>query len=153
MHKDVYRHKQKLDELFSKVESVDDIEMKAEWAKYLCVRASGYIEKSVRLILSNFASDMSHDYVSGYVESQLKCFTSPKAGTIVDEVRCFSPKWAVQIEEEIDGAIKDALNSIVANRHQIAHGRDVDLSFVRMRNFYNDAAKVVDILTATCNSD
>jgi len=153
MNKEVHRHKRRLDALFDKVESIDDIEMKAEWAKYLCVLTSGYIEQSVRTILSDFADDRAHDFVSNYVSSQLDYFNNPKAGKIEEAVRGFNPQWADQIRDAVEGEIKEALNSIVANRHQIAHGRDVDLSFVRMKDFYDRATHAVDILDDLCGGE
>jgi hypothetical protein len=151
MNKEVHRHKRRLDALFKKVENIDDIEMRAEWAKYLCVLTSGYIEQSVRTILSDFADDRAHDFVSNYVSRQLDYFNNPKAGRIEEVARGFNPQWADHIRDAVEGEIKEALNSIVANRHQIAHGRDVDLSFVRMKNFYDQAIRAVDILDDICS--
>jgi len=153
MNIEVHRHKRRLDVLFDKVEDIDDIEMKAEWAKYLCVLTSGYIEQSVRTILSDFADDRSHDVVSSYVSSQLDYFNNPKAGRIEEVARRFNPQWANHIRDAIEGEIKEALNSIVANRHQIAHGRDVDLSFVRMKGFYDRATRAIDILDDLCSEE
>lgn len=153
MNIEVHRHKRRLDVLFDKVEDIDDIEMKAEWAKYLCVLTSGYIEQSVRTILSDFADDRSHDVVSSYVSSQLDYFNNPKAGRIEEVARRFNPQWADHIRDAVEGEIKEALNSIVANRHQIAHGRDVDLSFVRMKDFYDRATRAIDILDNLCSEE
>lgn len=153
MHPEVYRHKKRLDNLFDKVSKIDDIEMQAEWAKYLCVLTSGYIENSVRIILSDFANDRSHDFVSNYVSNQLRYFNNPKAGKIEKATRGFSPKWSDHISAKMEGEIKESLNSIVVFRHQIAHGRDVNLSFVRMKNLYLQAAHVIDILYDLCDDD
>jgi hypothetical protein len=54
------------------------------------------------------------------------------------------------LEDYLIGQRKDALDSIIANRHQIAHGRDVGLSYIRMKNYYGEVKDIVAYLQAQC---
>lgn len=140
------QQKKKLDDLFRKVETIDDLEMRSEWVQYLCVRTSGFLEEAVRVTLEDYAEEQSHPFVSNYVSSQLRYFSNPKTGRIVSIIRSFHPDWGDRFETEMQGELKDAVNSIVANRHQIAHGQSVSLSYIRMKDFYTRAYRAVRVL-------
>ncbi len=84
----------------------------------------------------------------------LQRFTNPKVDKILALTRRFDKKWAENLERRIaaEEGLKDAINSIVANRHLVAHGRDTDLSYRRIRDFYDTAGRVVDLLEGVCAS-
>ncbi|MBF0553199.1 MAG: hypothetical protein HQK96_01435 [Nitrospirae bacterium] len=46
----------------------------------------------------------------------------------------------------VKGERKDAIDSIVANRNQIAHGEYVGLSLVLMKNYYKNASEVLEFI-------
>ncbi|GAF83742.1 unnamed protein product [marine sediment metagenome] len=71
-------------------------------------------------------------------------------GKILDLTRAFNPQWANQLEAATEGQLKDAVNSVVANRNQIAHGRDVGITYVRIKNYYEDVVEVVDLIEKMC---
>jgi hypothetical protein len=123
-----------------------DTEMLSHWAKYLCVLTSGFIENAVRHYLSEFASQKSHPFVSNYVTDALNGFQNPNMERILTIIGAFSIDWRKQLEEYVEGERKDAINSIVANRHNIAHGKSVGLTFVRMKKFFDKAVEVVDFI-------
>jgi hypothetical protein len=65
--------------------------------------------------------------------------------------REFNATWADQLESDTEGELKDAVDSVVANRHLIAHGRDVGTSYVRMKEYYERSIKVVDLIGVWCD--
>lgn len=144
--------KQRLDSLFAKVGELDDMEMQAHWARYLCVLASGYVETSVRTVLTHYARDKAAPYVVNYVESRLARFQNAKMQKIVDEVARFSPDWASSLANECQGERKDAVDSLVANRHLIAHGADVGITHTRVDNYFSRAHEVIVLLHETCKT-
>lgn len=143
--------KSRLDALFDKVEGLEDLELQAHWARYLCVLASGYVETSVRAILIDYARDKASPPLRNYIESRLARFQNAKMRRILEEVRNFSPDWADQLEAACRGARKDAVDSLIANRHQIAHGADVGITFSRVRGYYGFAHEVVALLHDVCH--
>lgn len=59
-NRETIQAKDRLDDLFSRVnEFSGDLELQSHWARYLCVRVSGFIETSIRSILSEYARKMS----------------------------------------------------------------------------------------------
>jgi hypothetical protein len=146
-----WQRQKRLDSLFDKVGKIQgDEELVAHLAKYLCVLVSGYLETAVRDILSNYAQKKSHKYVASYVSKQLGRFKSPSMENIVTLVGFFSQDWKENLEESVEDELKDGINSIVANRHCIAHGIDVSITYGRISDYYKKALRVIAILEKQC---
>jgi glycerol dehydrogenase-like iron-containing ADH family enzyme len=62
----------------------------------------------------------------------------------------FDQNWEMALRRATEGEIKDAIDSIVHNRHKIAHGEDVGLSYVTMRRYFENAVKLIELLEAQC---
>jgi hypothetical protein len=150
-NRDVVRYQQRLDNLFEKVKDIEDFELKAHWAKYLCILVSGYLETSVRAIYSEYTSKRADINVANYVGSRLERFQSPKMGNILELTRAFSRQWADELESATEGELKESVDSIVANRHNIAHGQDTGISYVTIHGYYQNAIKVVELLEKQCS--
>ena len=150
---EVVRYKQRLDQLFSQIGSLPlDPELRSHWARYLCVMVSGFLEVSVRAIYRNYSRGKSAPTVSNPVESRLESFQSPKMNAIISLARDFSPVWAEELDGLTQGEHKEAVDSIVANRHLIAHGADTGLTFHRIEAWYRSAVEVVEVVEAQCES-
>ena len=147
------RYKQRLDNLFKQISALSgNPELQSQWARYLCVLVSGFLEVSICAIYNQFARKRASPYVANFVEFELGDFQNPKMGKIIELTRAFNPQWANELEAATEGGIKDAVDSIVANRNQIAHGRDVGITYIRMKNYYERAIKVVDLIEKICGS-
>ena len=138
-------HKQRLDALFKKVKSLgDDPEMMAHWSRYLCVLVSGFIETSIRTLVLELAQSRSCPRVSRFVGLRIKDFTNAKMNKILDLLNEFDLEWKEELREFAEGDLKDAVDSVVANRHQIAHGKDTGIGFVTIKDYYDRVLKVVE---------
>lgn len=144
---EVMRYRQRLDALFSRVSALShDLELQAHWSRYLCILTSGFIEESVRILLSEYVQKRSDATISRYVNAQLDGFQNPKAGKILELLRVFDTDWAESVERFLGDERKDAIDSIVNNRHQIAHGRNVGISYVTIKNYYDKAVEAVEFI-------
>lgn len=153
MHREVLRHQNKIDYLFSKPATITDLEVLANWSKYLCVLSSGYIEESLRQILFSHCSVNASNSVNRYSVANIKRITNCKNSKIIDILRGFDDDWARQYEQEISrrsripNEIKDAIDSVIINRHRIAHGQDIGIGINTIQNYFNNvkiAIQVVD---------
>lgn len=151
MNQEVWRYRQRLEALFERVARVDDAEMQAHWARYLCVLTSGFLEVSMRSLISQYAGNRSQPEVVRFVDKRMEDFQSAKMGNICTVLRQFDPGWGTELERQTEGELKDAVDSIVANRHLIAHGRDVGMTYVTMFGYYRRAVRVIDLIRATCD--
>ncbi|MFH1097963.1 MAG: HEPN domain-containing protein [Candidatus Desantisbacteria bacterium] len=143
-------HKDKIDSLFEKVKDIQDMELESEWAKYLCVLVSGYLEVSIRTIYIEYTQNKTHKNVANFVSSKLGGFQNPKMEMILQHAGAFNLDWRKELEN-IDDEIKTSVDSIVNNRNKIAHGDNVDLSYVRIKEYYQNAIKMVQIMKDQCN--
>jgi hypothetical protein len=144
---DVFREKQQIDWLFQQIPRLpEDEEIRSHWAKYICVRISGWLENSTRLLLHRYATDCASPSICNFVEAQLRDFQNPKMEKILMLLQKFNPTWEHTIRIAVDGNPKDAVDSIVANRHLIAHGSSVGLSLGTIKNYYDQAIRVVEML-------
>ncbi len=72
---------------------------------------------------------------------------------ILQFVGAFSKDWAESIKSSTQGEIKDQVDSLVANRNRIAHGRDVGLSHFRLREYYRSALRVIELVEKQCGTN
>lgn len=148
MNSIVQRYRSRLDGLFGKVNEIDDIEMQAQWARYLCVLASGFIEESIKTIIGEYAVARSSREIANYVERKLDRETNLNMQKIVSLLSQFDPDKGKELEKRTNGELKAAVDSVISNRHHIAHGRDVGVSYVRIHDWYKKTIKVIEIVDA-----
>ena len=139
--------KKKLDALFEEIRKFHcDEEIASALCKHLCILASGYIENSVRDIIFDYTKRKSNENVTNFVLSRLKSLGNPKIENILQLVGAFNGQWRASIEQQLDEEMKDAINSIVSNRNQIAHGIDVGITFGQILSYYKSSVKVIEII-------
>lgn len=142
----IHSYQSKLDALFERGKSIEDFEVKAHWTRYLCILTSGFLEVSLRSITGQYARDNAHPNVANFVASQTEAFHNPSMTKILGVVRCFNGEWAKEMESTVEGEVKDSVDSIVNNRHSIAHGEWTGLSYSVMVRYYASAKKLADLL-------
>ncbi len=76
---------------------------------------------------------------------------NPKANKFIDVAREFDPEWADTLKEYMaeDGR-KEAIDGIMNNRHQIAHGRDAGITVAKVAGYLTKCVEVVDFIEAQC---
>ena len=130
-----------------------DIELQGHWGKYLCVLAAGLLENSIREIYGEFIRSSSSPQVSKYAEATLRNIYTPKASRFLDVAEAFSEKWGELLKNYLDSGLgerRDAIDSIMNNRHLIAHGKNTSISVVRVKNYLEKAVEVIDFIEAQC---
>jgi len=147
---EITSYKGRLDTLFSLISNIQEIELKSHWSRYLCVLVAGFVEVSVQAIFCDYARKSSSPYVSNYVNSKLKRFTNPNMQDIVELAGTFNSEWREVLEQGSQGELKDAVDSVMANRNQIAHGENVGISYVRVKEYYNSILKLIGFVESNC---
>jgi len=148
---DVFREKQRIDAIFGLVAQFEaDEEILAHWAKYLCVLTSGFIENSCRIILTQYAKGKASPNVSNYVESCVGGITNLNDEKITQLLGAFSSQWRERFSKKRTEIQKLAIDSVIANRHLIAHGRSVGLTLARMKDYYKEVVKAITLIDEEC---
>jgi hypothetical protein len=146
MTREIISYKNRLDYLFKQAGAAcgNDDEMMAHWAKYLCVRCAGFIEVAIPKLFVEYSKVHSHNArLYRFLSIQLDAIQNVKAEKIVTIVSYFDASWANKIEEFMgEQGRKEAINSIVAQRHLIAHGKDSSMSFVSLKEYYKKLTEV-----------
>jgi hypothetical protein len=62
----------------------------------------------------------------------------------------FSPDWEAELRAATDGELKDAVDSVVANRNRISHGQDVGITYVRVKDYYKRVNRVLELVENHC---
>jgi hypothetical protein len=92
----------------------------------------------------------SHPDVTNYVEGRLEGITNLNEEKVFQLLGSFQPKWAETFRQKRSDAQKDALDSVVANRNLIAHGRSVGLTLARMIDYYREIIDVLNLIDSEC---
>lgn len=139
-------HQARIDAALSRAETVGDLQLQADLARYLCVLVAGFIEQTTRHILGDYAVRKAHPHIARYVEGQLERFTNANTQRLLDVVGSFDPEARKRLEAAVSGERKDAIDSVVANRHEIAHGRNVGLTLIRIGTYYRHVVDTIQLV-------
>lgn len=154
-NREVVAYKNRLDSLFDKIRAISEsdasiVEMQAHWASYLCVLTSGFLEVAIRAIYGDYLQQKCrHRAVVALVQRRL-AIHNPKMQKIIELADAINPEWATELRAKTDGELKDAIDSIVANRNSISHGQPAGMSYVRMKDYYEKVVKVIELIEEQC---
>lgn len=131
----------------SSVATAGDMELQAHWARYVCVLSAGLLENTIVDLYSDFVGRNAHKPVADYAAVQIAKIQNPKTQRFIDVARSFKDSWADDLEKfvEQDGR-KEAIDAIMANRHQIAHGKDSNITVARVSDYLNKAEAVMKFI-------
>lgn len=142
----VARHRSRLDAAFDRIQAIgeDELEARADFARYLCVLVSGYLEQSVNELLFEHCRQQASESVQRYARWHLVRFGNATKGNIVAVCGRFDESWGEDLEHFIVDERAAAVGSIVKERHRIAHGENSDISYVRVRDYREKIDEVID---------
>ena len=122
----------------------DDV-LRSHMTKYICVLCSGFIENSIYHTFSDIADrSCSPSVVLTYTKSQLYKIQNANTEKIKELTKSFNPDWHDSLrdylQEENRGA---AINYILKDRHNIAHGRDSEITIAKLEEYLNKTVQVI----------
>lgn len=151
----IHAEKSKIDRIIKigKQLSETDLELLGHWGKYACIVCSGYVEYALRFSLQTYVKQKASPEVLCYVNKGLDGVQNPKAEKLISTLYCFSKVWGQNIEEffEKNPASKSAIDSLMANRHLIAHGRPCSISLRQVEGYFLEANIAVDFVDNLIN--
>ncbi len=139
------QQEKKLNSLFETVQNVEDEEQQALLAKFLCVRASGFVESSVRNLVSEFTDGTSPAQIQSYVNKEIRYVTNLRFSKLAELLNDFDNNWSDQFKVRVNDEQRAALNAVVSNRNNIAHGENDAISYLQMVAYYQRIKEVVHI--------
>ena len=152
--REVYQNR--LDDLFAQIPTLaDKRDLQSHLVKFTCVLVCGYVEVALRDILQEYTrASASSEEVRRYVDKQLERSPNPSMGAILGLMRAFSEDWAQNLSNETKGKLQRHVDSLAANRNQIAHGKNenVVLSYAELKDYYRSALTVIKLIEMQCDT-
>ncbi len=150
--KELQGQRDKLDNLFQQVRTLQgQPELQAHFARYLCILVSGFLENAIVAIYTTYARDKSVPFVANYVETQLGRLQNPNMERILQVTGSFNPLWRDEIKEHVPAEVKDSVNSIVSVRNKIAHGESTGITYITIKQYYDNVLKLIAFLRRQCD--
>lgn len=137
-----------LDNLKSKIEGIDDEETKSLLLKLFCVRTAGLLEVFLKTRISEYSKGKVPKEINRFMTSKFKDITNLKSSKLEDVLTSFSVEWSDKFTDYLKEheQEKTALDSIIAQRHNIAHGQQSSIGEVSMNQYYEGVKHVVTFL-------
>lgn len=144
----VQEYVRKLDNIFIIAKNIDkdNDELRAHMAKYLCIRISGLMETFFKRKIANYLNGKTPKPVESYVNNAFKTFSSVNTKKIINTMATFSQEWANEFQETITDTQKASLDAIIANRHNLAHGKDQGLTLKQIEGHYNNIKEIMELV-------
>ena len=120
-----------------------DPEVKSDLARYLCVLVSGFVETAVAELAIEHCRSRSQRTVLSFSTSHLDRIQNLNAERLTQLVRSFDSRWATDLTTYLEGPRKEALDSVIGLRNQIAHGQSVGLSLGRITQYFDKIDEIV----------
>lgn len=132
--------------------NADQLELRAHWARYICVLSAGFLENALPDVYSQYSRACSTPAIGDYVESTLRKIQNPKAKKFEETAKAFNKTWEedLSIFLNSDGR-REAIDAIMSNRHLIAHGKDSAITLVRLKEYLSKSVAVVEFIENQCN--
>ncbi|MCW2993826.1 MAG: hypothetical protein JWQ18_1321 [Conexibacter sp.] len=143
---DVERHAQQVDAVLARAKQAavtESPELQADLARYACVLVAGYVEQSVKSIFGEFVRTRASTEVHRYAERRLARVRNLNANDLAALAGDFNPAWRVSLDLVLQDERKAALDSVVANRNVIAHGRSVGIGIVQIGTYHGQVKNVI----------
>ena len=147
------RQKQRIEWLINQARSFDgdQLELQSHWARYLCVLVAGFLENAISEVYSSYVQKCSNEQVANYVEAVLGRIQNPKSQKFLETARSFNRDWELSLNEYIEqNGRKEAIDSVMANRHLIAHGKDSGITLARLDQYFKKGVEVIDYIERQC---
>jgi hypothetical protein len=116
-------------------------------ARFLVVRACGYVEAVTEESVACYTESRSSPRVAQYARSWLGRGRNPSPGNMVDLVAKFDQDWAKELSKvfaENDNLLKRELSLMVDRRNKIAHGAGENITARKSLELAQYAASVAD---------
>jgi len=129
-----------------------NLELQGHWGKYLCVLAAGFLENAISEIYIELAKKSSSPHVASFTQKTLLKINNPKSEKFVATAYAFKKEWGQELNKyfEDNPKTRDAINSIMANRHLIAHGKTATISVTRLKEYLDGSIDALEFIEKQC---
>ena len=127
-----------------------DLETQSDFARYLCVLVSGFLERAVTELILEHSRRYGGPTLQRFVEANTRKFANANCKKLKDTLGTFSPDWRTKLDTILVDESKDAIDSVIGLRHLIAHGGSGGITYHRISEYYKRIQLVVDEIAHLC---
>lgn len=144
----VQQYIKEIDSAFSLAENQNDDEVKSYFAYLLCIRISGLIENYLKTKVSDYSDKKVPKQITRFLSIKFADITNLKTTKLLEILGQFSLQWKSDFEVIIQNNVqlKSSLDSLINNRHNIAHGQRASLTLRTVRQYYEDVQEIINEL-------
>lgn len=150
---EVSRLKARLDATFARGMAITahaDLETQADFARYLCILVSGYLEKALTELVQEHSRRHGGPTLQRFIEKSTRKFTNANSQKLKDLLGSFNADWRSRLDVVLVDEFKDAVDSVLSLRHLIAHGGSAGVTLSRVAEYYLRIQLVVDEIADLC---
>jgi len=148
---EVWRLTKRLDATFIRIDKLtSDLEIQSDFARFLCILVSGYLEKAITELILEYAREQASPSIQRFVEYRMKNLTNVNAQRLQTLMGSFDPDWEENLEKFIVDEKKAAIDSVISLRNAIAHGEHVGVTYTRISQYYIEIQKIIERVADLC---
>ena len=146
------RQRQRLDATFKRARELPaEAEYLSDFARYLCVLVCGFLEQATTELLLEYTRENCDDErILLRMERTLRRITNLNAEALLTTLGNFDSEWRNTLQIFLIDEFKDSVDGIYALRNEIAHGRNVGVTMVRVGDYYARIKVVINKLEEIC---
>ena len=148
--------KARLEQVFNRYEHLPVLppDIRLHWVKYLVILTSGFVESSIAYIYGDYAQDKATPRLQRYIASRLDSPGNMSWDRLSRLVQSFGTDWIDELNQHPDRLqLKSALDSIISNRNNIAHGENIATTIGQLRSYYDSVVRLLDFLYEQCDRE
>ncbi|WP_339752756.1 HEPN domain-containing protein [Algoriphagus aquimarinus] len=120
--------------------------------KYAVIKACGTLEQAFKVLISDFSCIGQSSKVKNFVDISFReSSINPNLDNIHKSLKKFHEPWNVSFKNFLDTdadivRIKSSITSLNNARNQFAHGGNPTVTFNDVKNYFEDAKKIIDYI-------
>lgn len=115
--------------------------------RYLCILLSANIDKSIQLILTEFARTHGSTEMQRFVSKKHQRGTNYNSERVVQTLNSFDIEWGSRFSRETESTqLKDQLDSLYGLRNSISHGVLVNISRPTLDGYFDTHVKIIGLI-------
>lgn len=142
----VIEEERRLNEAFERARGIDGLgPLSADLSRYLVILVAGWMEQSAFELARDRCRRDASGPVLSFSLSHLDRTRNARLEELLDMVGRFDKRWRDELERFMTSEKKDAINSIMGLRNQVAHGNPwiQNASVARVSNYFESCRTVI----------
>ena len=152
MTAEAQRRRRNIDRVLALILACTDDDTKSVLTNHCCVLMSGHLERTiVETFLQLTDEQIYAKCITNFSNFHIRRFQNADFDKVCTLAGQFDSDWSSSIREENKRSeLKDHIDSLVGNRHQIAHGNSVSITEIDLVAWLPHVDRFLELVEQTC---